>query len=67
MKQQRLPSFVAESERFSLRFNCEHCAYFHAELEQCTHGYPNAEHRAENNRENPEQPPLIFCKEFELM
>ena len=74
MRQLRLPMFLEQQERFTLRFNCEHCTYFHVELERCMHGYPNAEHREGRHRvdtsasENTQDAaPLVFCKEFELV
>ncbi len=74
MRQLRLASFVEQQERFALRFTCEHCTYFHVELERCMHGYPNAEHRegryrSEQGAELPgeEGAALVFCKEFELV
>jgi hypothetical protein len=54
-----------ERTRFALRFTCEHCTYFHADEERCTHGYPNAEHRSARYRENATE--LVFCKDFELL
>jgi hypothetical protein len=54
-----------ERTRFALRFTCEHCTYFHAERERCTHGYPNAEHREARYGENATE--LLFCKDFELL
>ena len=65
MKQRATPAFGAERARFSLRFTCEHCTYFHAEEERCTHGYPNGEHRAA--RYEASDQPLLFCKDFELL
>ena len=64
MKQCLLPSFVAQRERFSLRFTCEHCTYFDEPRERCVHGYPNQEHRAAYYAAGPSV--LAFCKEFEL-
>jgi len=57
------PEFVAERQRYDLRFCCEDCAYLTAEG-SCAHGWPQEEHRAayyEGPRET-----LTFCKEFEL-
>ena len=65
MKQEATPAFGSERARFGLRFTCEHCTYFDAHRERCTHGYPNGEHR-EARYQAPGQP-LLFCKDFELM
>jgi hypothetical protein len=77
VRQLRLPAFLEQQERFKLRFNCEHCTYFHVELERCMHGYPNAEHREgrhrvedigrERDAEHEPGAALVFCKEFELV
>lgn len=64
MKQERTPAFRSERLRFALRFTCEHCTYFDANAERCTHGYPNAVHRLANNEGEAE---LVFCKDFELL
>jgi hypothetical protein len=55
--------FVEESQRFSLCFTCEHCAYFALEDGACANGYPNDAHREAALYEADE---LDFCKEFEL-
>ncbi|MET0339839.1 MAG: hypothetical protein ABW252_02510 [Polyangiales bacterium] len=64
MKQARTPAFGEERQRFTLRFTCEHCTYFDACTERCTHGYPNAVHRLAYNEDASE---LVFCKDFELV
>lgn len=56
--------FTEERRTFALRFACEDCAYFDAEGERCSHGYPNAEHREAHVAETGAS--LVFCKEFEL-
>lgn len=65
MRQRALPAFRDERARYALRFTCEHCTYFHAESERCTHGYPNAEHRAARYGDDATE--LLFCKDFELL
>ena len=65
MRQRALPAFRDERTRFGLRFTCEYCSYFHPDQERCTHGYPNAEHRAA--RYEADQAELLFCKDFELV
>ena len=59
-------AFIAEIERFGLRFTCADCSYHVRELDTCAHAWPDALHK---------QPPVIppgelvdvtFCKEFEL-
>lgn len=58
------PRFHEQRERFALRFTCEHCALFDAELEQCAHGFPTEEHRlAFYLRPGA---PIIICKDFQL-
>lgn len=64
MRQRALPTFASERSRFALRFTCEHCTYFHVEEERCSHGYPNAEHRAARYEGDVSE--LLFCKDFEL-
>jgi len=64
VKQRNLPLFVEQRSRFELRFTCEHCCYFAAENERCSHGYPNLEHRAAHYEQGASD--LVFCKEFEL-
>jgi len=67
VRQLGLVQFQAERTRFALRFTCEHCTYFQVELERCSHGYPNAEHRdARYLYRDGAQTELVFCKEFEL-
>jgi hypothetical protein len=51
-----------EAERFSLRFTCEHCAYFDEPRSSCALGYPNEAHRSVNLAAVET---LFFCKEFE--
>ncbi|HEY4159854.1 MAG TPA: hypothetical protein VGM29_17205 [Polyangiaceae bacterium] len=55
--------FVAEAERFRLRFTCEVCAHFDGG-ERCGHGYPTEAHR---NVDLARRATLEFCKEFELV
>jgi hypothetical protein len=64
VRQRALPVFHDERRRYALRFTCEYCTYFHADEERCTHGYPNAEHRAARYTEAESE--LLFCKDFEL-
>ena len=52
---------VEEAERFSLRFACDHCAYFLEAPPRCAHGYPLGA-RADALREGRE---IEFCKEWE--
>ena len=45
MKQRAGSLFRAQQRQHTLRFTCEHCTYFAAQTESCSHGYPNAAHR----------------------
>jgi hypothetical protein len=66
----RTSSFDDESERFSLRFCCEDCAYFDGSAARCRHDWPTELHRrAHYCVELPRTDAageLVFCKEFEL-
>lgn len=65
VRQRQLPAFRDEQARFALRFTCEHCTYFRAVDQRCSHGYPNAEHRSAHYAHSENV--LLFCKDFELM
>lgn len=57
-----------ESERFSFRFTCEHCAHWENDA-RCSLGYPSEPHRlVELNRliELHGERSIEFCKAFEL-
>ncbi len=56
------PRFLAEAQRFELRFTCENCLYFLEDTGGCGHLWPNAEHRTV-----PRTGFVVFCKEFELL
>lgn len=56
--------FRRESEKFRLHWNCEDCAFFDAEREACSHGYPAGRHR--RARYADPEATLLFCKEFTL-
>jgi len=66
VRQRSSPAFRDQRRRFTLRFTCEHCSYFHVETERCTHGYPTAVHRAERYEQPAEDAELVFCKDFDL-
>jgi hypothetical protein len=66
VKQRCSPLFVAQRERFALRFTCEHCSHFQAERERCTHGYPTEVHRGARYDEASAETELVFCKDFDL-
>lgn len=65
MRQRTTLAFHDERVHYGLRFTCEHCTYFDAPAERCTHGYPNEEHREGHYGRAPQT--LLFCKEFELV
>jgi hypothetical protein len=52
-----------EAARFSLRFACDDCAHFDADVAggRCSLGYPAAP-----RRESLDAPDLELCKSFEL-
>lgn len=58
------PRFIAEAQRFALRFTCEDCLRYDKDSGACAHEWPNQEHL----RITWESPPreVVFCKEFEL-
>lgn len=53
----------SQIEQFRLRYTCESCEHFDAELAACVHGYPADAHRLAPSKERAE---IIFCKEFTL-
>jgi hypothetical protein len=62
---------VDEAARFQLRFACDDCVHFAAERESagpggsCGNGWPTRLRRSALDP-SPSDPPLAFCKEFEL-
>jgi hypothetical protein len=65
MKVERDERFDTQRRAFSLRFCCEHCAFFHEPSGRCVHDFPNVEHRLERY-EGP-YTLIVFCKDFELV
>ncbi|MEM8610176.1 MAG: hypothetical protein AAGF92_24010 [Myxococcota bacterium] len=63
MKVEQDARFREQREQYSLRWNCEDCALFDAEL-GCAHGYPTHRHR--RSRYDDPRADLLFCKDFEL-
>ncbi len=62
MKTKVSEEFLAEVERYRLKFCCEDCAYYCSTEESCSEGYPNQMHRLSSLKKEK----LIFCKLFEL-
>jgi hypothetical protein len=65
MKVPRDTEFDEQRLRFTLRFCCEHCAFFHEPTGRCVHDFPNDEHRLEYYDRPGEW--IVFCKDFELV
>ncbi|MDB4988021.1 MAG: hypothetical protein JWN04_3199 [Myxococcaceae bacterium] len=65
MKQRACSVFRTQRREHALRFTCEHCTYFVARNETCSHGYPNESHREAHFAADVEVE-LVFCKDFEL-
>lgn len=63
-------AYREERARFALKLHCEDCALWDDTRDECAHGYPTVEHRAPERRAReagePEQAPVVFCKDFEL-
>ena len=52
-----------EARQFALRFTCEVCLHFDAQLSECANGYPTEPHRA---RDLDSLRQLVFCKMYEM-
>jgi hypothetical protein len=59
-------SFLAEIERFELRFTCTDCSYHVRERDACAHAWPDELHRRAPEIAPGERADVVFCKEFEL-
>ena len=54
--------FQGESEYFQFRFSCESCVLYDPDKDECAHGFPTSEHKAEAQKSL-----LIFCKDYEMV
>ena len=57
-------TFERQRRRYELRFCCEDCAYFFADLQRCAHFWPVDDHRRARYDAGSDE--IVFCKEFEL-
>jgi hypothetical protein len=58
--------FLAEIDRFDLRFTCADCSYHVRELDTCAHAWPDELHKRLPEIAPGERADVVFCKEFEL-
>ena len=58
--------FLAEIDRFDLRFTCADCSYHVRKSNTCAHAWPDELHRAAPEIAPGERKDVVFCKEFEL-
>lgn len=63
------PVYREERARFALKLHCEDCALWDDARDACAHGYPTVEHRAApaDPQSDVADPPIVFCKDFELV